>query len=405
MKGDRGDVMTSGHIPSQKRAQVTGILDEAGIDLWLILARESDVLGDPSLPLLVGTSVTWESALLLSRTGEHFAIVGTGDADNLRQTGDWSRVDGYVEGLGPPLRSAIESLDPQSIGLSYSRDNAMADGLTYGMYLELERFLGDTPYWGRICSAEPVASKLRSRKSAEEVTRIREAISTTERIWDELADWLRPGLTEREISAFMHQRLEHYGVDSSWDWQYCPTVMAGPHTPLGHVGPTEIATEPGHLLAIDFGVRQNEYTSDMQRTFYFLHDEMSEPPPEVVEAFRVVDQAIQAGARTLKPGVAGWEVDQAARNVLEEHGAEPWDFAFGHQMGRACHDGGTVLGPRWDRYGERPYDQIEPGQVYTLEIGFPVAGYGRVQLEEDVLVTGAGCEFLTAPQRELRVIR
>jgi Xaa-Pro aminopeptidase len=97
-------------------------------------------------------------------------------------------------------------------------------------------------------------------------------------------------------------------------------------------------------------------------------------------------------------------VDAAARRVLEEYGAETWNYALGHQMGRACHDGGTVLGPRWDRYGQRPYDTIEESQVYTLEIGFNVEGYGRVQLEEDVVVTENGCEFLTVPQRELILI-
>lgn len=391
-------------IPSQKRSQATEILRETGIDLWLIVARESDVLGDPSLPLVVGTSVTWEAAFLISRSGDHTAIVGTGDVENVRQSGEWAAVEGYVESLGPPLQAAIEDLDPRSIGLSYSTDNSMADGLTYGMYLELQRYLGDTPYWDRVCSAEPVASKLRSRKSAEEIQRIRQSIATTERIWEELSQWLRPGLTEREISDYMHGRLDAFGVGSSWDWEYCPTVMAGPESPVGHVGPTDIRTEPGHLLALDFGVRQNEYTSDMQRSFYFLRDGESAPPAEVVEAFEIVDRAIQTGAAALRPGVAGWEVDAAARAVLDDYGAEQWNFAFGHQMGRACHDGGTVLGPRWDRYGARPYDQIAASQVYTLEIGFPVTGYGRVQLEEDVLVTKDGCEFLTTPQRELRLI-
>jgi Xaa-Pro aminopeptidase len=396
--------MSGGNLIGQKLQQATQILDEVGIDTWLIVARESDVLGDPNLPLVVGTSVTWESAFIISRDGNHKAIVGTGDVDNVLQTGAWTDVEGYVEGLGPSLRAAFEKLDPRSIGLSYSTDNSMADGLTYGMFLELERFLKETPYWDRICSAEPVASRLRARKSAEEIQRIRDAVATTEQIWTETAEWLRPGLSEKQISDFMHERLEHYAVGSSWDWKYCPTVMAGPHTPVGHVGPTDIKTEPGHLLAIDFGVSQNDYTSDMQRTFFFLGEGEVTAPAQVVEAFSVVDRAIQAGAAALKPGVAGWEVDAAARAVLQEHGAEEWKFAFGHQMGRACHDGGTVLGPKWDRYGERPYDQIEESQVYTLEIGFPVEGRGRVQLEEDVVVTRDGCEFLTVPQRELILI-
>jgi Xaa-Pro aminopeptidase len=397
-------MMTTNPIVQQKLSQAAVILDEIGIDLWLIVARESDTLGDPSLPLVVGTSVTWESAFLISRDGKHKAIVGTGDVDNVLQTGAWTDVEGYVEGLGPALKSAIEERNPQSIGLSYSTDNSMADGLTYGMYLELERFLGKTPFWDRITSAEPVASRLRARKSAEEIQRIRQAISTTESIWTETAAWLRPGLSEQQISDFMHSRLGEHGVDSSWDWKYCPTVMAGPNSPEGHVGPSDIVTEAGHLLAIDFGVKQNDYTSDMQRTFYFLKDKEREAPSELVEAFGVVDAAIQAGAKALRPGATGWEVDLAAREVLENYGAAEWKFAFGHQMGRACHDGGTVLGPRWDRYGQRPYDQIEESQVYTLEIGFPVEGCGRVQLEEDVVVTSDGCEFLTTPQRSLILI-
>ena len=396
--------MTENSIVNQKLKQASEILDEVGIDLWLIVARESDTLGDPSMPLVVGTSVTWESAFLISRDGDHKAIVGTGDVDNVLQTGAWTDVEGYVESLGPALQAAIEQRKPRSIGLSYSTDNSMADGLTYGMYLELERFLGKTPYWDCVTSAEPVASRLRARKSAEEIQRIRDAIATTETIWSETAEWLRPGLSEQQISDFMHNRLDHYSVGSSWDWKYCPTVMAGPNSPEGHVGPSDIVTEAGHLLAIDFGVKQNDYTSDMQRTFYFLRDGETEAPAELVEAFGVVDAAIQSGARALKPGVTGWEVDLAARQVLEEYGAAEWKFAFGHQMGRACHDGGTVLGPRWDRYGQRPYDLIEESQIYTLEIGFPVAGRGRVQLEEDVVVTADGCEFLTNPQRSLILI-
>jgi Xaa-Pro aminopeptidase len=403
-KCEESSSVTSNSIVQQKLEQAEDILRETGIDIWLVVARESDTLGDPSLPLILGTSVTWESAFLISHDGSHKAIVGTGDVDNVLQTGAWTDVEGYVEGLGPPLRKALEERNPASIGLSYSTDNSMADGLTYGMYLELQRFLSDTPFWDRITSAEPVASRLRARKSDEEIRRIREAIATTEKIWSETADWLRPGLSEKQISDFMHSRLDHYEVGSSWDWKYCPTVMAGPKSPEGHVGPSDIVTEAGHLLAIDFGVQQNEYTSDMQRTFYFLQNGETDAPDELHEAFGVVDKAIQSGAAALKPGVPGWEVDAAARQVLEEYGAAEWKFAFGHQMGRACHDGGAVLGPKWDRYGQRPYDLIEPSHVYTLEIGFPVEGRGRVQLEEDVVVTETGCEFLTNPQRRLMLI-
>ena len=141
--------MADGNIVSEKLAQAVAILEEENLDLWMIMARESDVLGDPSMPLVVGTSVTWESAFLISRTGEHVAIVGTGDVANVKQTGAWDNVIGYVQGISEPLQAELARLDPQTIGLSYSLDNNMADGITYGMYLLLEEQLKETPFWSR----------------------------------------------------------------------------------------------------------------------------------------------------------------------------------------------------------------------------------------------------------------
>jgi Xaa-Pro aminopeptidase len=392
------------NIVREKLAQAVEILNEENVDIWLLVARESDVMGDPSLPLVVGTSVTWESAFLVSRTGDHVAIVGSGDAANIRMTGAWDNVIGYVEGISSPLREELARRDPNAIALNYSTDNNMADGITHGMYLLLQEQLAGTPYWERVCSAGEIPTRVRARKSATELQRIRAAVRTTERIWDATQSFLRPGLSERQISDFMHAQLEERRIGSSWDWDYCPTVTAGPDSPRGHVGPTDIQTEAGKLVTIDFGVREAEYTSDMQRTFYLAQPGETEAPASVTHAFAMVDRCIQEAARFIRPGVQGWEVDQIARRIFADEGLEEWQFALGHQMGRACHDGGTVLGPRWERYGQRPYGKLEQDEVYTLEIGCLVPGYGYVSQEEDIVVTTDGCEFLAPPQREVIVI-
>src|SRR5215211_698714 len=119
----RGDCKLGAHndaaLVREKVDQAIGVLKEEGIDSWILLARESDVLGDPSLPFIAGTSVTWESAFVLTGAGERVALVGTADVPNVESVGAWPEVIGYVEGISGPLRALLERLDPDKIALNF----------------------------------------------------------------------------------------------------------------------------------------------------------------------------------------------------------------------------------------------------------------------------------------------
>ena len=95
----------------------------------------------------------------------------------------------------------------------------------------------------------------------------------------------------------------------------------------------------------------------------------------------------------------GYEVDAAARQVVVSAGFPEFKHGLGHGLGRAVHDGGTMLGPRWPCYGKTPEQIVEVGNVFTLELGVMTEA-GFVGLEEDVLVTEQGCQFLSSIQRE-----
>jgi len=69
-----------------------------------------------------------------------------------------------------------------------------------------------------------------------------------------------------------------------------------------------------------------------------------------------------------------------------------------------AHDGSTLLGPLWEKYGQAPLGTVEAGNVFTLELGAAVPGRGYIGLEEDVLVTETGVEWLSKPQRKLWLI-
>ncbi len=382
----------------QKTDQIADILRQSDIDCWLVWVRETSQMMDPVLPLIYGGDLVWPSALLYTRSGEKLAIVGNFDAAGVPE-GLFDRIVPYTEGISEPLVTELTRIDPASIAVNESVDDVAADGLTAGMKKLLLRSLEGTPYAARLVSAAPIIGRLRGRKTPEELSRIERAVRITEQIFAELHESLAIGQSERSIHRFVHERMKAYNVGDAWQADHNPAVDAGPDKAFGHLGPTDAVTRQGQLLHLDFGVRFEDYCSDLQRMFFFGPPERI--PEQVTNAFDTVRSAIAAAAEAVRPGICGHQVDTVARRVVSEHGYQPFQHALGHQVGRVAHDGGTLLGPLWERYGDAPNGTLEEGNVFTLELYVTTEDYGQVSLEEDIVVTGDGCRFLSRPQQEL----
>lgn len=386
---------------AEKLDQAQQILTDLDLDAWMIFVRESGQAGDPVMSLVYAGEFTWQSALIVTRKGDRIAVVGNLDDGAVRAAGVWSEVVPYVEGIREPLLRVIRRLDPRTLALNFSRDDYSADGLTHGMYLKLVEYFTGTPYLDRFVSAESVVGALIGRKSPDEVARIEAAIETAERILDDVGQFARPGKTERQIAEFMLAAADRLGVEPAWS-QPCPIVNSGPNSMVGHGFPSDLPIEPGHILHIDFGVRQNGYCSDLQRCWYVPADGERRPPEAVVKAFDAVAEGIASSAEALRPGVEGWEVDAVARRCIVEAGYPEYGHALGHHVGRNAHDGAGILGPRWDRYGATPHRKVEPGNVFTLEPSIlDAGGRGCLGIEEMVLVTDSGCRWLSHRQTSL----
>jgi Xaa-Pro aminopeptidase len=389
----------------EKLDQAVGILREQDVDAWMIFVHETMLAPDPSLPLVLGADVVWLSAFIITHDDQRIAIVGKHDVEIVNVVGGYTKVIPYVEGIRGSLVATLTDLNPRTLALNYSENDVAADGLGHGMMLLLQRYLADTDLPDRFISAERIVGALRGRKSPAELARIRTAITTTQHIFTQTGEMIEPGVSETRIAGQIHAYLAERGLGTAWDRNGCPAVSAGPDSPVGHGGPQDkYKVTPGAIVHMDFGVMENDYCADLQRVWYVRRDENDDVPDALRSAFAAGRRALLAGFAALKPGAAGWEVDAAARQTLIDEGYPEYQHAFGHHIGRAAHDGATVLGPRWERYGQTPFGLVEAGNVFAIELGIEVEGYGYIGLEENVVVTEDGAVWLSEPQTEIWVI-
>jgi Xaa-Pro aminopeptidase len=388
----------------EKMSQAVQILQEQNVDLWLTFVRESSAVPDPVMDLLVGGGVVWPAAFLITRTGQSIALIGSIDANGLIGHIPFE-VKSYKTSIKDSLLEFLRETDPASIAINYSTNDVMADGLTHGMYLSLCEYLQGTPWLSRLQTSEKIVAALRGRKSATEIARLKAAIHETLDIFNKVSTYLKPGLSEQDVAAFVNSQVAEKGLTTAWSPDHCPAVYTGPDTAGTHAGPTTRKIERGHILNMDFGVRKDGYVADLQRTWYVLRDGEKQAPAEVQRGFDTIRQAVHKAAAAVRPGVEGWMVDDVARQIIVQAGYEEYPHALGHQVGRSAHDGAGLLSPKWERYKNLPYLKIEKDQIYTIEPRLTVAGHGVVTIEEMIVVTENGCEFLSEPQMELICIK
>lgn len=389
-------------LTAEKLAQAAGLLNEADFDVWLTFVRETSAGSDPVLPLILDGSLTWISALIVTKSAK-IAVVGNYDADAFIASGEWDLVVPYVQGIREPLLDILEAHVPAGgkVGINYSTSDDKADGITYGMQQVLASYLVGTRFEQALVSAEKLVQALRGVKSSTEVSRMRNAIAETVTIFGHVPTWVSLGSSERELSDRIQGWMEDRKFGYAWSKSGNPIVNFGPDSMVGHGVPSpNIKLAEGQVLHIDLGLIVDDYASDLQRC-WFVGETV---PSDVTDALSAVNAAISAAASVLRPGALGVDVDAAARASISASGYDVYQHAVGHQVGRVAHDGGGILGPAWERYGKTPFQPVRAGQVYTLELGVNPPGRGYIGIEEMVLVTDDGIEWLSDRQLHMPAI-
>lgn len=392
-------------MEKEKIEQAIEILHELDIDLWMVIDRESGLISDPVMDYVVGSGVTWLSFFLFFKNGEKHALVGNLDIDKIRRTGLFDKVTAYKGSPRTDLLELLNRHNPGKIAIDYSSDSAAADGLTHGNYLKLLDLLKDSEFPARLLSAESVIAKIRGKKSAEELRRLKLACQKTLEIYGRVGQAIRPAMSEKELADWITGEREKMALAAAWEQSSCPAVFSGPQEIGAHSAPTGNILRPGHIFNIDFGVKVEKYCSDLQRTWYIMRPGEKEAPAEVQKGFAVLIESIRLAFAAIKPGVRGLDIDQIARGYIVSQGYEEYPHALGHQVGRYAHDGGALLAPDWERYGNLPFMPLEKDQVFTIEPRIYIKDFGVATVEEMVVISADGAEYLSQPQRELYLVK
>ncbi len=402
------------------------ILEENSIDCWITITRdpcddmtnviwERDTQLDPIAEYIGGENIKVPAAFIFTKDGNRVAVVEKGDAKYVRNTDIYKNIDEYtynrekghsefIEKLG----KAVKQLDPQKIGLNFSEEEGVADGLTYGLKKIFDQAVGPD-YSARVVSAEKIIISLWNRKVREEIHLIEKSSRKSEDITIEALEKVKPGITTaRDIFNHIRKRVQEEGMEPGWQEWWCPTVTVGAFR-LGPP-PSDKVVERGDLIVINSGFLVEGYMSDINKVAYVLKKGEEKPPELIRKMFDTCLKATEAAVEKIKPGATGYEVDKAARNVVIKNGFNEYGHATGHTTGVWVHGLGIILGPPWEAYGKKIYMKIHEDDIYAVEPSVTAyseehGGNLRIHLQEMVIVEKDGVRYLNNPVKKLMLIK
>lgn len=256
--------------------------------------------------------------------------------------------------------------------------------VTFATYQLFEKYI-DAKMVGVAGSIE----KLRLIKTPEEIKIIKVACGIVDQTFDYILSFIKPGMTELQVSNEMEHHMRKLGAKSS---SFDTIVASGWRSALPHGTATDKIIEKGDIVTLDFGALYNGYISDTTRTIA-----VGEPSDQLKEIYDIVLNAQIRGVDALKPGMTGKEADAVTRDYITKHGyGEAFGHSTGHGIGREVHEAPGL--------SHRSSTVLQPGMCVTCEPGIYIPGVGGVRIEDDVLITETGHEVLTRSKKDLIIL-
>ncbi len=231
---------------------------------------------------------------------------------------------------------------------------------------------------------EPDLYRLRRRKDADELNRIKRAIAATGLMYELARDTIEPGVNELSVfNALQSAAVREFGemmTGTGNDFQ-C-NARGGP--------PRDRLAAAGELYILDLGPAYRGYFADNARTFAVTRSSADQRTAwnAIMEVFHHIESTVQ-------PGLSCRQLFDEVQQMLDRCPVGVFNHHLGHGIGLYPHEA-PHLNPHWN-------DTFEVGDVFTAEPGLydPERLRAGMRIENDYLVTETGVERLTHFPMEL----
>jgi Xaa-Pro aminopeptidase len=261
------------------------------------------------------------------------------------------------------------------------------DNITYREIAELEEDLNNIEF----IPMQNVVEKLREIKDILEIEKIRKACDLTDKGFEYILQFLKPGVTEME----MKNKLENYVRNASGDISFPSIVAFGKNSAIPHHLSSDYKLQISDIVLLDFGAKIDGYCSDMTRTVF-----LKKPPKKIEEMYMAVRKAQALSLDYIKTHnnkkFKTREVHNLANKYLESMDFPYIPHSIGHGVGLQVHEA-----PWISPYSE---DELTQNMIATIEPGIYIPQLGGIRIEDTVLLTKEGAQPLTRSTKELIVI-
>jgi len=373
------------------------LMRREGIDMWILISREYNE--DPVMKTILPS--TWLAArrrtiMVFHDNGsevDKIAIARYSVGRLLK--GEWN-VDVYPD-QWEALMNIINEKQPKMIGLNYSENYGLADGLVKSEYQSFMSYLPKEMH-ERVVSAERLAVGWLETRTAKELDLypmicrlghliLREGLS--ERV-------VHPGITTTDdVVWWLRQRVSDLGL-STW---FHPSVSVQ-RSDMGNneflrsfsKRPDQDVILPGDLLHVDFGITYLRLNTDQQQHFYVLKPGEMAPPQGLIDAFANGNRVQDILTSHFEIGRSGNDILKKSLDQAKSEGLNA--SIYTHPIGLHGHAAGPTIG-MWDKQqgvkGPGDYPMYE-NTAYSIELfaATPVAEWGdkpvRIMLETNISI-------------------